>query len=174
MNILRNNNQIIFLFVILFIIISPSCASQEEKLELAKQEVELIKNKIDTKNMVTGLAFKDEKRFSYRGHFIDDKLVFIFSDTFIGVTGSATYMFYYKDGKLIYFNENSIKVPSNSSGKKQSILTDIYFDGDQVLESTRVVQGLFTDVSDEEIKEIIEISNLLYNKIIEKKQALKL
>jgi hypothetical protein len=165
-----SNFQLIFL-LIFFIILAPSCASQEEKLELVKQEVEVINSKIDTKNMVRGLAFLDEKRFSYRGHFIDDELVYIYADVNIGVLSSSTYLLYFDNGKLIYFSQNEVGFDETSK-RKRDIKADIYFDGKTVLESTKMIRGNYTDITDEEIEEIHKIAELLYNKAVVKKKAM--
>lgn len=160
----------VFLFIMLF---TQSCASQEEKIELIRQEVEVINNKVDTKNIIKGLTFKDEKRLQYRGHFVDDKLVYIFCDANIGILSSATYLIYYKNGNPIYININEVGFSSGEKKRKRDIKAEIFFDGENVLESSKMVSGNYTEFTDEEVKELLEISKLVYDAAIEKKEASK-
>lgn len=168
-----NNGHKLF-FVLLFIILfTQSCASQEERVELIRQEVEVINNKVDNKNIIKGLAFKEEKRLQYRGHFIDDKLVYIFCDANLGVLSSATYMIYYKNGEPIYINIIEIGFSAGQQKRKRDVKAEIFFDGENVLESSKMISGNYTEFTDEEVKELLDISKLVYDAAIEKKEASK-
>jgi hypothetical protein len=168
---ISNNSQVI-LFILLFLtFFSPSCASQEERLALAKQEVEIINSKLDKAEMVTGLMFRGENRYSYRAYFLDNKLVYIFSDINIGSRSASTNFYYFHKGNLIYLSQQEVGFDPVEKKRKRSIKTDIYFDGKEVLESVRIVSGNYAEVNKEELDEIQEEAEKLYNAAIEKKQS---
>lgn len=168
----KNSQSILFL--ILFVtFFTPSCASQEEKLTLAKQQVDIINNKLDKAEMITGLMFRGENRYSYRAYFVDDKLVYIFSDINLGSRSSATNFYYFQKGNLIYLNHQEVGFDPIQKKRKRSINTEVYFDGNEVLESIKTVSGNYAEVTKEEIEEILEDAKSLYNSAKEKKESSK-
>lgn len=163
-------SKLFYLILLLITFLSPSCASQEEKLTLAKQEVEIINSKLDKAEMVTGLMFRGENRYAYRAYFLDNKLVYIFSDINIGSRSASTNFYYFHKDNLIYMSQQEVGFDPVENKRKRSVKTDIYFDGKEVLESVRIVSGKYAEVSKEEIYEVQEEAEKLYNAAIEKKQ----
>ncbi len=171
-NLSKGSNLVLFL--ILFItFFSPSCASQEEKLSLAKQEVEVINSKLDKAVMITGLMFRDENRFAYRAYFVDDKLVYIFSDNNHGTQSASTNFYYFNKEKLLYYSSQEVGFDPVRKNKKRSIKTDIYFDGNEILESVRTITGNYAEINNEEVEKIKEDALKLYNAALEKKKYSK-
>lgn len=161
------------LLVIFFqTIFAPSCASQEERLQLVKQEVEIINKKLDNAEMVTGLAFRGENRYSYRAYFIDDELIYIFSDVNLNIYSGSTNYYYFNNGNLIHCNKHEVGFDKSDAKKKRSVKIDIYFDGDKVLEATKIFAKNYDEISKEEVKMILDEADMLYNKAKEKKLAI--
>lgn len=167
---ISNNSQLSLLILLFVTFFTPSCASQEEKLTLAKQEVEIINSKLDKAEMVTGLIFRGEKRYSYRAYFLDNKLVYIFSDINIGSYSASTNFYYFNKGDLIYLSQQEVGFDPVQKKRKRSIKTDIYFDNKEVLESEKTISGKYVEVTNEEIEEILQEAKKLYDAAIEKKQ----
>lgn len=168
---ISKNFQLIFLILLFLTFFSPSCASQEEKLTLAKQEVEIINSKLDKAEMVTGLMFRGKNRYAYRAYFLDNKLVYIFSDINIGSRSASTNFYYFHKGNLIYLSQQEVGFDPVENKRKRSVKTDIYFDGKEVLDAVRIVSGKYAEVTKEEIDEVQEEAEKLYNAAIEKKQS---
>lgn len=170
-NNISNSYQLFFLIFLFLTFFTPSCASQEERLALAKQEVEIINSKLDKAEMVTGLMFMGENRYSYRAYFLDDNLVYIFSDINIGSRSASSNFYYFHNGNLIYLSQQEVGFGPGESKRKRSVKTDIYFDGKEVLESVRLVSGNYAEITQNEIDASQEEAEKLYNAAIEKKQS---
>lgn len=168
-----SSTNLILLVVLFQTIFAPSCASQEERLQLAKQEVEVINSKLDNAEWIKGLAFRNENRYSYRAYFIDDELVYIFSDVNLGIASAASNYYYFHKGKLIYFKKEEVGFDNLESKKKRSIKIDIYFDGDEVLESTKIYAKNYDELTQEEIQAILEEAKKLYKTANEKRLIVK-
>lgn len=167
-------NSRLFLFIVLIVILfTPSCASQEEKLILARQEVELINNKLNKAEMITGLMFRDESRFAYRAYFVDGKLLYVFADVIIGGFSGSTNFYYFNKGKLFFISQDEVGFDSKNAKRKRTKKTEIYLDDNQVLESTRIIAGNYADIPPEEIEMIRNDADKLYNLALEKYRASK-
>ncbi|MCX8104866.1 MAG: hypothetical protein N3D80_03210 [Ignavibacterium album] len=140
----------------LFLLTAYSCASREEKVELIKQEVEVIKNKADKAEMFTGLFVAGENRSNFRAYFDNDELIYIYEDLSKGYWSGVTNLYFFKDEELIYLSQKEVGFEGPDSKTKRSIEVEIYFDGDEVLESSKKLKGQFVDIPQEEIKEIID------------------
>ena len=170
---LFKTKQLFFLTVLIVTSFSPSCASQEERLALAKQEVEIINSKLDKSEMITGLIFRGEKRYHYRAYFVDEKLVYIFSDMNVGIRSASTNFYYFQKGDLLYFKKDEVGFDPANVKRKMSVKSEIYFDGDDVLESVKTVRGEYDEITQEELDEILEEAKKLYEAAIEKKASSK-
>lgn len=155
------NLKIIVLVLLLFILPANSCASREELIELIKQEVELIKNQSDNAEMFTGLFVQGENRSSFRAYFLNDELIFIYEDMAKGFWSGVTNLYYFKGEELIYFSQNEVGFESASSKNKRKVEVEIFFDGENILESSKKIKGQVVDISQEEIRDIIEHKNKL-------------
>jgi len=168
-----NRSQWMYLSILFVAFFSASCASQEERLQLAKQEVEIINSKLDKAEMITGLMFRGENRFSYRAYFVDDELVYIFSDVNIGSISASTNFYYFHNGNLIYLNKQEVGFDPVQKKRKRSVKTEIYFDKEEILESVKIVSGNYAELPHEEIEEIQKDAKSLYNTAMEKMNSKK-
>lgn len=155
------NIRYISLILLFFLLTAYSCASREEKVEMIKQEVEVIKNKADKSEMYTGVFVEGEKRSNFRAYFDDKDLIYIFEDMAKGYWSGVTNLYYFKDDELIYFYQKEVGFEDANSKNKRSIELEIYFDGENVLDSSKKIKGQFVDVPQEEINEILQHKNKL-------------
>lgn len=156
----------------LFLLTAYSCASREEKIELIKQEVEVIKNKTDKAEMYTGLFVQGENRSNFRAYFDDKDLIYIYEDLAKGYWSGVTNLYFFKNDELIYFSQKEVGFEGPNSKNKRSIEVEIYFDGQNVLESSKKLKGQFVDIPQEEItdilqhtKKLMEVANALNPKL---------
>lgn len=140
----------------LFLLTAYSCASREEKIELIKQEVEVIKNKTDNAEMYTGLFVQGENRSNFRAYFDDNDLIYIYEDLAKGYWSGVTNLYFFKNDELIYFSQKEVGFEGPNSKNKRSIEVEIYFDGQNVLESSKKLKGQFVDIPQEEITDILQ------------------
>lgn len=140
----------------LFLLTAYSCASREEKIELIKQEVEVIKNKTDKAEMYTGLFVQGENRSNFRAYFDDNDLIYIYEDLAKGYWSGVTNLYFFKNDELIYFSQKEVGFEGPNSKNKRSIEVEIYFDGQNVLESSKKLKGQFVDIPQEEITDILQ------------------
>jgi len=168
-----NSSQWFYLSILFVTFFSASCASQEERLQLAKQEVEIINSKLDKAEMISGLMFRGENRFSYRAYFVDDELVYIFSDINFGSNSASTDFYYFQNGNLIYLNRQEVGFDPIQQKRKRSVKTEIYFDRDEILESVKTVAGNYAEITQEEIEEIQRNAESLYSTAMEKMNSKK-
>ncbi len=140
-----------------------SCASKEEKLQNYKDYVQKISDTLKFEDGFNTIKVIGEKRSIFRSYFLDDKLVFINEDLSIGNRGTSANKYFFKDDVLIYYSEHSIFMEPDSSGKKNKfqIKGSIYFDGENVLEFERFKTEGTIEFSNDEIKAILEQSELL-------------
>lgn len=147
----------ILLLVSIFTVFSAfSCASREERIELIKQEVEVILKKTDNAEMITGLFVEGENRANFRAYFDDDNLIFINEDLAKGFWSGVTNLYYFKNDELIYFSQKEVGFESRDSKTKRSIEIEIYFDGDEVLDAVKKLKGQLVDIPREEIDSILD------------------
>lgn len=139
----------------LFLLTAYSCASREEKVELIKQEVEVIKIKTDKAEMYAGLFVQGENRSNFRAYFDGKDLIYIYEDMAKGYWSGATNLYFFKDDELIYFSQKEVGFDGPDSKSKKSVEIEIYFDGQNVLESSKKLKGQFVDIPQEEIDEIL-------------------
>ncbi|AFH48786.1 Hypothetical protein IALB_1075 [Ignavibacterium album JCM 16511] len=139
----------------LFLLTAYSCASREEKIELVKQEVEMIKNKADKAEMYSGLFVQGENRSNFRAYFDDKDLIYIYEDLAKGYWSGVTNLYFFKYDELIYFSQKEVGYDGPDSKNKRSIELELYFDGQNVLESSKKLKGQFVDIPQEEISEIL-------------------
>ncbi len=123
------NIKYYFLVSYLILLTAYSCASREEKVELIKQEVEVIKNKADNAEMFTGLFVEGENRSNFRAYFDKDDLIYIYEDLSRGYWSGITNLYFFKDDELIYFSQKEVGFESTESKSKRSIEIEIYFNG---------------------------------------------
>lgn len=145
----------------LFLLTAYSCASREEKVELIKQEVEVIKNKTDKAEMYTGIFVQDQNRSNFRAYFDNNELIYIYEDLSKGYWSGVTNLYFLKDEELIYLSQKEVGFEGPDSKTKRSIEIEIYFDGNDVLESSKKLKGQYVDIPQEELKELIDHSKKL-------------
>lgn len=151
---------IVFLVPFLILI---SCASKEEKLKNLKDYVQKISETVKFEDGFNTIKVIGEKRSIFRSYFLEDDLVFINEDLSIGNKGSSANKYFFKDNVLIHYSEHSVFIQSDSSGKKNKsqIKGSIFFDGENVIEAERLSIDGIINFSDDEIKAILEKSELL-------------
>ncbi|GMU95659.1 MULTISPECIES: hypothetical protein [Ignavibacterium] len=162
------NIKTILFISFLFFLTAYSCASREEKVELIKQEVEVIKNKTDKAQMLTGVFVQGENRSNFRAYFDDNDLIYIYEDLAKGYWSGVTNLYFFKDDELIYLSQKEVGFEGPDSKTKRSVEVEIYFDGENVLESSKKLKGQFVDIPREEINEILSHTK----KLIEVAKAL--
>lgn len=140
----------------LFLLTAYSCASREEKIELIKQEVEVIKIKTNNAEMYTGLFVEGENRSNFRAYFKGKDLIYIYEDLAKGYWSGVTNLYFFKDDELIYFSSKEVGFEGLNSKNKRSIEIEIYFDGQNVLESTKKLKGELVDIPQEQITDILQ------------------
>jgi len=149
------NIKILFLVSIFTVFTAFSCASREERIELIKQEVDLILKKTDKAEMFKGLFVEGENRSNFRAYFDDKDLIFINEDLAKGYWSGVTNLYYFKDDELIYFSQKEVGFESAESKNKRIIEIEIYFDSGKILDSTKKLKGQFVDIPQEEIQQIL-------------------
>lgn len=140
-----------------------SCASSEEKLQNIKDYVEKISAEIKFEDGFNSIKVKGEKRSRFRSYYQNDEIVFINEDMNIGNRGDSANKYFFRNGELVYYKEDTIVLKDDSlniSGKS-IIRIEIYFDGTNVLHSVRTIKGLEMTLRNEEINSIIEHSKIL-------------
>jgi hypothetical protein len=135
-----------------------SCASREERIELIKQEVEVILKKTDKAEFFTGLFVEGENRSEFRAYFDDKDLIFINEDLAKGFWSGVTNLYYFKNDELIFFSQKEVGFEGPDSKNKRTIEIEIYFDGENILDSTKKLKGQLVDLPQEEIQQIINHS----------------
>lgn len=154
--------------LIILLFTAFSCASREEKIELIDQEVEIIKNKTDNAEMFSGIFVQGENRSNFRAYFDGKKLIYIFEDLSKGYWSGATNLYFFKNDELIFFSQKEVGFEGPNSKTKRSIEIQIYLDGDNVLDSSKKLKGQLVDISQEEVREILNHTE----KLIEVAKAL--
>lgn len=149
------NIKILLLLSIFTVFTAFSCASREERIELIKQEVEVILKKTDNAEMLTGLFVEGENRSNFRAYFDNEELIFINEDLAKGFWSGVTNLYYFKNDELIYFSQKEVGFESRDSKTKRSIEIEIYFDGDEVLDAVKKLKGQLVDIPREEIDSIL-------------------
>ncbi|WP_337872445.1 hypothetical protein [Ignavibacterium sp.] len=149
------NIKILLLVSIFTVFTAFSCASREERIELIKQEVEAILKKTDIAEMITGLFVEGENRSNFRAYFDNEDLIFINEDLSKGFWSGVTYHYYLKDDELIYLSQKEVGFEGPDSKNKRTIVIEIYFDGEEVLDAVKKFEGQYTDIPREEIDLIL-------------------
>jgi hypothetical protein len=151
------------ILLLLLFTLNLSCASKDEKLNTYKKYVQQISDTLKFEDGFNTIKVTGEKRSRFRSYFLNDELVFINEDLNIGNRGTSANKYFFKDGYIIHYTENSIYLEKDSVG--QSIKTQkkglLYLDNQEVLESERFETKKATKFSIDEIKEIIIYSKLL-------------
>lgn len=148
--------RIFILILFALFLTAYSCASKEEKLEMNKAAVDQIKDNLKGAKEVQGLFVKGENRSRFRGYFQDDELLIINEDVSIGYWSGSTNIYFVKDGDFIHYTQKEVGTDGPQSRNKRMINVEIYFDGKNVLEATKVINQKSVDISREEIDGILD------------------
>lgn len=149
------NIKILLLVSIFTVFTAFSCASRDERIELIKQEVEVILKKTDNAEMFNGLFVEGENRSNFRAYFDNEELIFINEDQAKGFWSGVTNLYYFKNDELIYLSQKEVGFEGPNSKTKRSIEIEIYFDGDEVLDAVKKLKGQLVDIPREEIDSIL-------------------
>jgi hypothetical protein len=150
------------IFLLPFLLVL-SCASKDEKLQNIKDYVEKISNEIKFEDGFDAIKVRGEKRSRFRSYYQNDELVFINEDMNIGNRGNSANKYYLRNNTLVYYSEQSLIMKDDSLKikSKSMIRTEIYFSGNETIQSERILQGNSLPLTDAEIKSIIEHYNIL-------------
>lgn len=125
----------------LCILLLLNCASREEKLERTKEFVNQIKEAlISIKGESIVLTDSSiSSRSTY--YIIDDKICYINEEQYTR-TGHFVNLYYYQNDRLVHINSRGMDyVNDNDKLIKKSIRAQIYFNNEEVLESTIIENG---------------------------------
>jgi len=152
----------IFILLMLFLVIL-SCASKEEKLQAYKDYVAKISSGLMYEEGINNIKVIGERRSIFRSYFADEQLVFINENMSIGRRGESANHYYFKDNELIHFEEKSILFKDDSlSIDRKTIVNSLFFiDGNDTLETNRIIGGEQQALSFEEINRIIKHAQIL-------------
>jgi len=152
----------IFTYLLPFLMII-SCASSEEKLQNIKDYVVKLSAEIKFEDGFDAIKVRGEKRSRFRSYYQNNELVFINEDMNIGNRGDSANKYFFRNGILVYYKEDTILKKDDSLNVygKTPLRTEIYFDGNSVLQSERIIKGVLLPLSDKEINSIIEHSKIL-------------
>lgn len=152
-------------FISMFIgfVLIISCASKDEKLQSYKNYVQEISDSLKFENGFNTIKVLGERRSRFRSYFVNDELVFINEDLNIGKRGTSANKYFFKDGELVHFKEHSILMKDDSLNiKNKSIINStLYLNGEEILESDRMITGVPTPFSKEEVTAIVKHSKIL-------------
>lgn len=155
--------NLIIVSLISFLVLS--CASNEEKLQKYKEYVEKLGSEINYEDGFDNIKIFDEKRSKFRSYLKNDEIVFIKESVDIADRGKSDANYFFRNNELINYSEKSLVSEKDSTNRQAKKLIKIllYIDGTEVLESSKFINGNVSELSDNELKEIIEHSNILRN-----------
>ncbi len=151
--------SILFLGLVLII----SCASKDEKLQNYKDYIKKVSDQIKAENGNRIIKVLGERRSIFSSYFIDNDLVFINEDVNIGNRGQSANQYYFKNNKLIYYNERTLLMHDDSLkiDKKTMINLELFLDGNEILESQYWIGNVQSVLVEKDIDNIIKHSKLL-------------
>lgn len=152
--------SIVLLIPFLMII---SCASSEEKLQNIKDYVAKLTAEIKFEDGFNAIKVRGEKRSIFRSYYQNEDLVFINEDLDIGIRGKSANKYFFRNGELVYFSEQTVLIKDDSLkiNGKTMIRSEIYFNGTMSLYSERIIKGISVPFSELEISSIVEHSKIL-------------
>lgn len=152
-----------FSSILIAFILIISCASKDEKLQNYKDYAQKISGEIKFEDGFNTIKVIGERRSIFRSYFVNDNLVFITEDVSIGNRGSSVNQYYFKDDKLIHFNQKTILIKDDSLkiSSKTMITLMMYLDGNTILESDHWIGGVKTTVVEKDADQVINQAILL-------------
>jgi hypothetical protein len=140
-----------------------SCASKDEKLQNYKDYVQKISNEIKYEDGFNTIKVVGERRSIFRSYFLNDELVFITEDVTIGNRGSSVNQYYFKDDKLINYNQKTIVLKDDSLNitSKTMVTMQMFLSGSEILESDFWIGGVQNTVVQSDVEKIIGHAELL-------------
>lgn len=152
-----------FVFLFLGFVLIISCASKDEKLQNYKDYVQKISNEIKYEDGFNTIKVLGERRSIFRSYFLNDELVFITEDVTIGNRGSSVNQYYFKDDKLINYNQKTIVLKDDSLNitSKTMITMQMFLSGSEILESDFWIGGVQNTVVQSDVEKIIGHAELL-------------
>jgi len=152
---------IVSLFLGFVLIIS--CASKDEKLQNYKDYVQKISNEMRYEDGFNTIKVLGERRSIFRSYFLNDELVFITEDVTIGNRGSSVNQYYFKDDKLINYNQKTIVLKDDSLNitSKTMVTMQMFLNDKEILESDFWIGGLQNTVVQNDVEKIIGHAKLL-------------
>ncbi len=104
---------------------------------------------------------KEDSIFS--SYFINDDLVFINEDVSIGNRGSSANQYYFKDNKLINYNQRTLLMKDDSLNitTKTMINLELFLDGKEILESQYWIGSVQTVIVEKDVDNILDHAELL-------------
>lgn len=152
-----------FVFLFLGFVLIISCASKDEKLQNYKDYVQKISNEIKYEDGFNTIKVLGERRSIFRSYFLNDELVFITEDVTIGNRGSSVNQYYFKDDKLINYNQKTIVLKDDSLNitSKTMVTMQMFLSGSEILESDFWIGGVQNTVVQSDVEKIIGHAELL-------------
>ena len=164
-------------FITLFLgfVLIISCASKDEKLQNYKDYIKKISDEMKVEDGVKTIKVIGEKRSIFSSYFINDDLVFINEDVSIGNRGSSANQYYFKDNKLINYNQRTLLMKDDSLNitTKTMINLELFLDGKEILESQYWIGIVQTVLVEKDIDNIIDHAELLKELAIKNKPKIK-
>lgn len=152
-------------FITLFLgfVLIISCASKDEKLQNYKDYIKKISTEIKVEDGVKAIKVFGERRSIFSSYFINDDLVFINEDVSIGNRGSSANQYYFKDNKLINYNQRTLLMKDDSLNitTKTMINLELFLDGKEILESQYWIGSVQTVIVEKDIDIILGHAELL-------------
>ena len=164
-------------FITLFLgfVLIISCASKDEKLQNYKDYIKKISDEMKVEDGVKTIKVIGERRSIFSSYFINDDLVFINEDVSIGNRGSSANQYYFKDNKLINYNQRTLLMKDDSLNitTKTMINLELFLDGKEILESQYWIGIVQTVLVEKDIDNIIDHAELLKELAIKNKPKIK-
>lgn len=149
-------------FFLLFVLII-SCASKDEKLQNYKDYVQKVSSQLKVEEGFSTIKVLGERRSIFSSYYLENQLVYINEDMSIGNRGSSANHYYFKDGRLIHYTQNTILMRDDSLNisTKTMINLGMYLDGKILLESEYWIGGTQKVITESDIERVITHSELL-------------
>lgn len=152
-----------FISLFLGFVLVVSCASKDEKLQNYKDYIQKISAEIKFEDGFNTVKVLGERRSIFRSYFLNDELVFINEDVSIGNHGSSVNHYYFKDDRLISYEQKTILMQDDSLNIKSKTMVTLWLILDEriTLESDYWIGGVKTNVVENDVENVINHAELL-------------
>jgi hypothetical protein len=152
-----------FISFFLGFVLIISCASKDEKLQNYKDYIKKVSDEIKFEDGFNTIKVIGERRSIFRSYFINDELVFINEEVSIGNRGSSVNHYYFKDDRLISYEQKTILMQDDSLNITTKTMVTLWMILDEsiTLESDYWIGGVKTTVVENDVEKVMSHAKLL-------------